>query len=307
MMKLRHLFALIALVFASSKLFAGPLVYFTLFVPGAGTLGEVDVELYNQDKTVTVNNFLKLIQGGVYNSGFFHRCVPGFVVQGGEFFAANYDSASAIDPTVFYPSGNLGVAGNFGNITNEFGVGKFYSNTNWTIAMAKTSDPNSANSQFFFNLADNASSLDNSNNSGGFTVFGHTVRGTNVLSFFNTLSYGAGIVDLTKTYGTAGAATVMETLPTLLAGTNAPPYYYLFYYNIGILNLRIQNTTNGARQLTWPVINGVTNNLEYATNLPPSWQVLYSTVPTNSTGTLETVTDTSTNKNGRFYRVHVLF
>jgi cyclophilin family peptidyl-prolyl cis-trans isomerase len=277
--------------------FAGTLVTFQIFFGVNQYLGNVDVELYDQDKPVTTRNFINLIQAGAYGNSFFHRCVPGFVVQGGGFAAVAPFATNIIVP----PFTNLVNVPNFGNITNEFKVGKFYSNTNWTIAMAKTSDPNSANSQFFFNLANNAAALDDTNNSGGFTVFGHVLRGTNVLNDFNTISYGAGLIDLSKNYGASGS--VFSQLPEDLAGTNPPPYFDLVYFNVSILTAQVKAQPNGARQISWNSVSGLTNNVEYATNLPPVWQVLTSIVgnggPTN-------VIDSATSKT-RFYRVHVLY
>src|SRR5436305_8653808 len=62
----------------------------------AGTLaqfrtpyGDLEVELYDQQKPVTVANFKKLVEAGVYQNTFFHRVVPGFVAQGGGFFTFN--------------------------------------------------------------------------------------------------------------------------------------------------------------------------------------------------------------------------
>jgi cyclophilin family peptidyl-prolyl cis-trans isomerase len=281
---------------------AGTLVQFQIFAGVSLYLGEVDVELYDQDKPVTVNNFIRLIESGAYGNGFFHRCQPGFIVQGGGFNVFNPFSSALVAPPY---TDNIGIL-NYPTITNEFKVGTFYSNTSGTIAMAKSSDPNSASSQFFFNLGNNSGSLDNTNNSGGFTVFGHTVRGTDVLGVFNTLYKGNGIINLADTYGASNALTAVFTnLPGNFLGTNPPPYYDLFYFNVNLLPLQTSlNRTNGARLLTWSTVNGVTNNLEYATNLPPVWQVLMST---NGDGSTVTFTDASTNNVRRFYRVHVLF
>jgi cyclophilin family peptidyl-prolyl cis-trans isomerase len=138
------------------------------------TIGDFDVELFDADKPVTVQNFLRYVQGGYYTNMFMHRVVPNFVIQGGGYNVIGLGTANAgVEPvTTFAP------------IPNEFNVGKFYSNVYGTIAMAKTSDPNSATSEFFFNLADNSVSLDDTNNSGGFTVFGQVIAGTNVLNEF---------------------------------------------------------------------------------------------------------------------------
>lgn len=295
---LRRAFAMLCLCLLARSGLAGTLVEFQIFFGVNQDLGIVDVELYDKDKPVTVQNFLRLIEAGAYGNCFFHRCVPGFVLQGGGFFAFNAFATNIMAP----PYANLGSVDNFGNITNEFKVGKFYSNTNWTIAMAKTSDPNSANSQFFFNLANNASSLDDTNNAGGFTVFGHIVRGTNVLNDFNTLAYGVGLVDLSKNYG-AGSS-IFSQLPDDLAGTNAPPYYDLAYFTVNVLSTQIKVQTSGARQITWNPITGVTNSLEYSTNLPPVWHLLTNIYTTNAVTT--NVLDHATDKT-RFYRVHVLY
>lgn len=119
------------------------------------TLGDVEVELFDEETPVTVANFLKYVRDGDYENSFIHRSVPGFVVQGGGF---NFvDEAVGSVPTD-------------STIVNEPGI----SNVRGTIAMAKVGgNPNSATSQWFFNLADNSSSLDSNN--GGFTVFGQVV------------------------------------------------------------------------------------------------------------------------------------
>jgi uncharacterized protein (TIGR03437 family) len=117
------------------------------------TLGNIDVDLLPGDAPRTVQNFLNYVNRGAYNNSFFHRSVPGFVIQGGGFrWSANGPSEIPSDPPV----------------VNEYKV----SNTRGTIAMAKLgSGPNTATNQWFFNLSDsNASNLNNQN--GGFTVFG---------------------------------------------------------------------------------------------------------------------------------------
>ncbi|MCI0641833.1 MAG: peptidylprolyl isomerase [Gemmataceae bacterium] len=122
--------------------------------------GAINVQLFDGQAPQTVANFFNYINSNRYDNSIFHRLVPGFVLQGGGFnFVANPASLPAIptDPTV----------------ENEFGA----SNTTGTIAMAKVDgDPNSATSQFFFNLANNGgapNNLDTTN--GGFTVFGRIV------------------------------------------------------------------------------------------------------------------------------------
>jgi cyclophilin family peptidyl-prolyl cis-trans isomerase len=256
------------------------------------TAGNIDVELYDQDKPVTVQNFLRYVKGGYYGNDFFHRAIPHFVLQGGGVSETNPSNTNLFQ--------SYNVVTNFPAITNEFFVGHRYSNTYGTIAMAKGPTVDSATSQFFFNLADNSANLDNQN--GGFTVFGHVVRGTNVLNAFNTRSKpGGGIVDLTAFYQ---GADLFTDLPVTYLGNVKPRYSDLIYMDISLVNVQITTVTNKARQISWNSVNGVTNLVEYTTNFPPNWQLL---VTTNGNGNTLSVTDSSTNKTGRFYRVRVLY
>lgn len=114
--------------------------------------GDIDVQMLRQSAPATVDNFLNYMNSGRYRNTFFHRSARGFVIQGGGWtFRDNTLARITADPAV----------------RNEFQQ----SNVRGTIAMAKLDgDPNSATSEFFFNLADNSGNLNNQN--GGFTVFG---------------------------------------------------------------------------------------------------------------------------------------
>lgn len=118
-------------------------------------LGPIDVRLYDDTAPITVNNFLNYVTDGDYDNSFIHRSAPGFLIQGGGFiFGDEGVVAIETDPT----------------IVNEFSA----SNLRGTIAMAKVdSDPDSADSQWYFNLTDNSDPLDTDN--GGFTVFGEII------------------------------------------------------------------------------------------------------------------------------------
>lgn len=131
-------------------------------------MGEFCVRLFPEDAPQTVANFLKYVNDGDYDGTFFHRSVPGFVLQGGGFKFVDNFGASEVpkDPPV----------------VNEFKR----SNTRGTLAMAKADgNPNSATSEWFINLADNGPAgpdlpgLDSQN--GGFTVFGEVVTGWTVV------------------------------------------------------------------------------------------------------------------------------
>jgi cyclophilin family peptidyl-prolyl cis-trans isomerase len=127
--------------------------------------GAVDIELYDMRTPKTVDNFLNYVSTGKYNNDIFHRLAINpdgskFVLQGGGFtFSANPSNITSVTTGA--------------SVMNEPGI----SNTRGTVAMAKLgNDPNSATSQFFFNLSDNSSNLDNQN--GGFTVFATVINNT---------------------------------------------------------------------------------------------------------------------------------
>src|SRR5262249_33278033 len=118
--------------------------------------------LFDAQAPRTVANFLNYINDGKYNDTIFHRSVTNFVVQGG-----------GIDYTGAPPSATLPAVVTDPAVKNEPDPTN-RSNLRGTVAMAKVGgDPDSATSQFFFNLGNNSSNLDNQN--GGFTVFGKLV------------------------------------------------------------------------------------------------------------------------------------
>lgn len=115
--------------------------------------GKMVLELYPDVAPKTVDNFKKLVAKGFYNGLTFHRVVPKFVIQGGD------------------PNGN-GSGGPGYNIKDEFNSKK---HIRGTLAMAKTSAPDSAGSQFYICIEPQPS-LD-----GNYTVFGQTVEGLDVI------------------------------------------------------------------------------------------------------------------------------
>jgi len=131
--------------------------------------GDIDLELYdaagpNGSPTAvnTVNNFLGYVRDGDYDRIFFHRLVANFVIQTG--LARLSTGTAGAFGAAEIPVGPL--------LNNEFNAAR--SNIIRTIAMAKREgNPNSASSQWFINLANNASNLDGQN--GGFTVFGRVL------------------------------------------------------------------------------------------------------------------------------------
>lgn len=117
--------------------------------------GNVQVNLFDKTTPKTVANFLKYIDEQHYTNSVVHRVSPNFVVQGGGF--------------IFEGDWPLSRIATNSAVANE----PIYSNVKGTIAMAKSSDPNSATDQWFFNLTNNASNLDLQNS--GFTVFGQVI------------------------------------------------------------------------------------------------------------------------------------
>jgi cyclophilin family peptidyl-prolyl cis-trans isomerase len=149
---LQGLYALIATAFAALLI---PLANATT-VRLQTTQGAIDINLYDNAAPITVANFLAYVRSGAYTDSLIHRSVPGFIIQGGGYTWVGGNTSVATIPA--RPP-----------IQNEFSASR--SNLRGTIAMAKLGgDPNSATSQWFINLANNAAALDGQN--GGFTVFG---------------------------------------------------------------------------------------------------------------------------------------
>jgi len=121
--------------------------------------GVMKAELYPEVAPNSVNNFISLVSKGFYNGLIFHRCIPGFMIQGGD------------------PNGD-GTGGSEENIKGEFsnnGVDNDISHTRGTISMARASDPDSASSQFFIVQAD-STFLD-----GDYAGFGHVTEGMDIV------------------------------------------------------------------------------------------------------------------------------
>src|SRR5688572_25439661 len=150
---------------------------------GVNFLGDIDVELFDDAKPVTVSNFLAYAKSETYRNTLLHRCVPGFALQGGQWTIAS--------PTDFSAFQNVTRVTSMPPITNEFRVGTVRSNLFGTLAMWKSPGAtNGATSQWFFNLGDNSDGTGSTNlnsTDGGYTVFGEVKVGTNMLNVFNSL------------------------------------------------------------------------------------------------------------------------
>jgi peptidyl-prolyl cis-trans isomerase A (cyclophilin A) len=131
--------------------------------------GGFTIELFPKEAPLTVENFLKYVDDGFFDGTIFHRIVPGFVIQGG------------------------GLTADFGNkktrapIRNEAQNG--LKNTRGSLSMARTSDINSATSQFFVNLSDNGF-LDHGPRDYGYAVFGRVTDGMEVIDKIAAVATG---------------------------------------------------------------------------------------------------------------------
>ncbi len=123
--------------------------------------GDIEIELYSKQASITVENFLRYVDDGFYEGLIFHRVIPDFVIQGGG-LTADLQRKQTLSP-----------------IINEANNGLL--NSRGTLSMARTSDPNSATSQFFINLKNNAFLDYQPNNSAGYAVFARVVKGMDVV------------------------------------------------------------------------------------------------------------------------------
>jgi peptidyl-prolyl cis-trans isomerase B (cyclophilin B) len=134
--------------------------------------GTIQIELDDEHAPVSVQNFLDYVRKGHYDGTVFHRVIKGFMLQGGGFDADMNQKPTA--PT----------------IKNEANNG--LKNKRYTLAMARTSAPHSASSQFFINTVDNGF-LDFTSESAqgwGYAVFGRVVQGTEVVDTIEKVRTG---------------------------------------------------------------------------------------------------------------------
>ena len=190
-------------------------------------LGDVELELLEEDAPKTVANFLRYIENDSYVKSFIHRSVPGFIIQGGGFY---FEDGSAPSITTFEP------------VENEFKV----SNTRGTVAMAKLSgQPDSATSQWFINIGDNSANLDGQN--GGFTVFARVVGDgmaiVDAISQLPTVNAGGAFTDLPVIDFVNGNAIAEENLviTTVSEKTDLAP----FVMNAGLNDAWYNPLTDG--------------------------------------------------------------
>ena len=123
---MKKLFIATSLILASGSLFANTLVDMKT------SMGTIEIELYDDQAPISAKNFENYVKSNFYSGTIFHRVIPGFMIQGGGM------DVNMIEKTTKAP------------IVNEASNG--LKNNRGTLAMARTSDPNSATSQFFINV-----------------------------------------------------------------------------------------------------------------------------------------------------------
>ncbi|EJL92222.1 peptidyl-prolyl cis-trans isomerase (rotamase) - cyclophilin family [Herbaspirillum sp. CF444] len=135
------------------------------------SMGDIVLELDADKAPVTVANFIKYVKSGQYNGTIFHRVINGFMIQGGGF-----DQNMREKPTQ-------------APIKNEAKNG--LKNEAYTIAMARTADPQSAAAQFFINVANNRPLDYPSRDGWGYAVFGKVVQGSDVVDKIKQVRTGS--------------------------------------------------------------------------------------------------------------------
>jgi cyclophilin family peptidyl-prolyl cis-trans isomerase len=137
------------------------------------SMGEITAELYEDKAPISVKNFLAYAKKGHYKGTIFHRVIKDFMIQGGG-FDKDLKEKVITDAPIKNEAGN--------GLVNEVG----------TLAMARTSEVNSATAQFFINVKDNAflNHSDDSNAGMGYAVFGKVISGMPVVNKIQTVKTG---------------------------------------------------------------------------------------------------------------------
>ena len=161
------LFFIFLLSFLSINVFAEKNVQFVINT----SKGNIVIETYPEKAPITVKNFESYVNKGFYNATIFHRVIDGFMIQGGG-FTKDMSQKKTDTP-----------------IKNEADNG--LKNEKYSVAMARTQDPDSASSQFFINVNDN-NFLDFPGQDGaGYCVFGKVIEGQDVVDKIAKVSTGS--------------------------------------------------------------------------------------------------------------------
>ena len=161
------LFIIFLLSFVSTSIFAEKNIQFLINT----SKGNIVIETYPEKAPITVKNFESYVNKGFYNDTIFHRVIDGFMIQGGGFTKDMSQKQTDVP------------------IKNEADNG--LKNEKYSIAMARTQDPDSASSQFFINVNNN-NFLDFPGQDGaGYCVFGKVIEGQDVVDKIAKVSTGS--------------------------------------------------------------------------------------------------------------------
>ncbi len=167
----------LAAVFVAALAFAASAPALAQKVKFVTSAGDIVVELDAAKAPKTVANFLQYVKSGHYDGTIFHRVIGNFMIQGGGMTADMKEKETR--PPIGLESKN--------GLANQRG----------TIAMARTSDPNSATAQFFINVKDNDFlNQTQAKDGNGYAVFGKVVKGMDVVDKIRAMPTGAGDVPL---------------------------------------------------------------------------------------------------------------
>jgi cyclophilin family peptidyl-prolyl cis-trans isomerase len=160
-LSMKHQFKIIKLILAFTFILISSISFSAEIFKIKTSKGDIVIETYADKAPITVSNFEKYVNDGFFNGTIFHRVIDGFMIQGGGF------------------DKNMNQKDTNPAIKNEAANG--LKNNKYTVAMARTSIPDSATSQFFINVADN-SFLDYPGQDGfGYCVFGKVIEGMNIV------------------------------------------------------------------------------------------------------------------------------
>lgn len=238
------------------------------FRHGTALFGNVDVELFDHDKPITVSNFLSYVRSGAFNHTFIDNVVPGYLVKGGEYKVENPYSDALLEEIVTIPEGPT--------ITNEFNSTRVIPNTFGTLAMSLNYEGEGTNAvtirdsgstAWFFNTGDNSTDPNADFDNQGFVVFGRVIKGGKYLTYFNTISEDDGIVNMNGDTFLFSDCNFPAEGTNELAFTGLPVSFYAFFdgfrcpqyndiFNVSISVLRATNVTDNAApklKLTHPI------------------------------------------------------
>lgn len=243
---------------------------------GTTLFGNIDVELFDYDKPVTVSNFLHYVRSGAFNHTFLDYVEPGYFVKGGEYTVANSYSDALFEEVTTIPEGPA--------ITNEFNATRVIPNLAGTLAMSlsyegegtnATTIRDSATTSWFFNLWDNSTDPAVDFDGQGFVVFGRVVKGLKYLNTFNTISEDNGYQNMNGDEFLFSPCNFPREGTNELSFTALPVAFdqdpfqsyrcaqYNDLFNVSISVLRATNVTDNAApkfKLTYPSKSTITTN-----------------------------------------------